>query len=253
MVEIGWQILAMLFVVAIIAGWVDTVAGGGGLIALPALLLAGVPPAAALATNKLQGSAGTLTASIYFIRKKTVDLNAFRWPIVATFVGSVFGSWLVLTIDYSQLIKIIPFFLISMGMYFLFSPSISDEQAKNKITIGIFSLCMAPLLGFYDGFFGPGTGSFMALALVLLLGYGLPKATAHAKILNFVSNISSLGYFVIFGEVFWLVGLVMIVGQFMGALLGAKMIIKKGTAMIRPIVVIMCTLMSINLLYKSFG
>ncbi|MBA5249870.1 MAG: peptidase [Gammaproteobacteria bacterium] len=115
-----------------------------------------------------------------------------------------------------------------------------------------FALLVAPFLGFYDGFFGPGTGSFMALALVMLLGYGLPKATAHAKILNFVSNLSSLLYFILYGEIYWQVGMVMIVGQVIGATIGAKMILDKGSAMIKPIVVTVCFVMSVNILWQYF-
>ena len=140
-----------------------------------------------------------------------------------------------------------------MGLYFLFSPHIRDEDRHQKIKLVSFALFITPFLGFYDGFFGPGTGSFMALAFVMLLGYGLPKATASAKVLNFVSNISSLAYFVIFGDVNWLAGFIMMFGQFVGAMLGASMILKNGAKLIKPVVVTVCFIMSINLLFKAYG
>jgi len=245
------DIIGFLFLIAVIAGWVDAIAGGGGLIALPALLFAGLPPATALATNKLQGSIGTFTASMYFIRKKVVNLNEMKLAIAATFLGSVFGSWLILQIDTQQLLLIIPIFLIAIGFYFLLSPSINDEDKKKKLSLIGFALLICPLLGFYDGFFGPGTGSFMALAFVLLLGHSLPKATAHTKILNFVSNISSLLYFAIFGDIHWYYGVSMILGQFIGATIGAKMVIEKGSKLIKPVIVTVCFLMSANILFKE--
>jgi len=251
--NISAEILFYLFLLAIIAGWVDAIAGGGGLLTIPALLLVGLPPATALATNKLQGSAGSLTASLYFIRKKTVDIKAMKLAISATFMGSVIGSWLILNIDTKNLVIALPFLLIAIGLYFLFSPHINDEDRKKKLSITGFSLLACPLLGFYDGFFGPGTGSFMALAFVMLLGYSLPKSTAHAKILNFVSNISALFYFITFGEVDWYLGFSMMLGQFIGATIGAKMILEKGSKLIKPVIVTVCFLMSAHLLFKTFS
>ena len=251
--EFSAEVVLFLFGVAMIAGWVDTIAGGGGLLTVPSLLLVGVPPAVALATNKLQGSAGTLTAAIYFINKGAVNLGELKWPVVATFIGSAVGSWLVLQIDAAVLLSYLPILLILVGLYFLFSPNIGNEDRKRKLTLTAFAIAICPLLGLYDGFIGPGTGSFMALSFVLLCGYNLSKATANAKILNFTSNISSLLYFVFFGEVFWLIGLVMIVGQLIGATIGAKMVLEKGSTLIRPIVVIVCFVMSANILMKQFG
>ena len=108
------------------------------------------------------------------------------------------------------------------------------------------------MLGFYDGFFGPGTGSLMTLAFVMLLGYGLPKATASAKVLNFVSNISALSYFIFFGNINWTVGILMMAGQSIGATLGAKMALDQGTALIKPVVVCVCFLMSASIAWQYF-
>ena len=250
--EFSAETALLLFVVAMIAGWVDSIAGGGGLLTVPSMLLVGMPPAMALATNKLQSSAGTLTAAIYFIQKGAVNLKQIRWLILATFIGSMFGSWLVLQIDAGILLAYLPILLILVGLYFLFSPSIGDVERKRKLSLVAFALVICPLLGFYDGFVGPGTGSYMALSFVLLCGYSLPKATANAKVLNFTSNFSALLYFMVFGEVFWLMGLVMIVGQLIGAFFGAKMVLESGSALIRPIVVIVCFAMSANILFKQF-
>jgi uncharacterized membrane protein YfcA len=251
--EFSAEAALLLFFVAMIAGWVDSIAGGGGLLTVPAMLLVGMPPAMALATNKLQSSAGTLTAAVYFINKGAVNLGPIKWLILATFLGSMFGSWLVLQIDAEVLLAYLPILLILVGLYFLLSPNIGDEERKRKLSLIAFAVVICPLLGFYDGFIGPGTGSFMALSFVLLCGYSLSRATANAKVLNFTSNISALLYFMVFGEVFWLMGLVMIAGQLIGAFFGAKMALEKGSALIRPIVVIVCFVMSANILFKQFA
>jgi uncharacterized membrane protein YfcA len=246
------ELLLLLFIIAATAGWVDTLAGGGGLITVPALLLTGMPPGMAIATNKLQGSMGTLVASIYFVRTKFVRLNQMKGMIVLTFIGSVLGSWLLLQIDASKLVQFLPFLLMAMGLYVLLSPSFNDEQKQQKISRLCFMFLVCPILGFYDGFFGPGTGSLMALAFVSVLGYGLSKGTAQAKILNLTSNVAALLYFIIFGEVAWLVGGVMAAGQLLGSSIGARMVMGKGAKLIKPVVVMVCFGMSINILLRHY-
>ena len=249
--EFSVEIIALLFFVAMVAGWVDVIAGGGGLLTIPALIVAGVPPAAAVATNKLQGSSGTLIASVYFIKKGAIDFAKIKPLIVTTFIGAVAGSWLLLQIDAEALTIFLPVLLILTGLYFLFAPNIDDKDKKAKISLTAFAIIAAPLLGAYDGFFGPGTGSFMALAFVLLCGYSLSRATANAKILNFTSNISSLLYFIFYGDIYWLIGLVMIGGQMVGAVVGAKMVLKKGASIIKPVVIVVCFAMSAHILLRS--
>jgi len=249
--EFSAEVLLALFAVAAVAGWVDVIAGGGGLLTIPALLLAGVPPAAAIATNKVQGSVGTFVASVYFVRKRAVDFSTIKLPLLATFAGAVAGSWAVLQIDAQVLAWVLPPLLAAVGLYFLLNPNIDDRARKQKLSTVAFALTAAPLLGFYDGFFGPGTGSLMALALVWCCGHGLTAATAHAKVLNFVSNISSLGYFVVFGDIVWTAGAVMVVGQIIGAFVGAKMALQKGAALIRPVVVIACFAMAAGLAVRA--
>jgi uncharacterized protein len=250
--DYSFEILLFLFFVAMLAGWVDTIAGGGGLLTLPALLLCGVPPAVAIATNKMQGSSGTLIAAIYFIRKGAVRLQEMWLSILMTFLGSMLGSWLILKINSDFLLQFLPAILILVGLYFLFAPRISDLDRERRLKVITFSLLICPMLGFYDGFFGPGTGSFMALSFVTLCGYGLPKATANTKILNFTSNISALMYFILFGEMAWVVGAVMITGQMIGATLGAKMVIEIGSRLVKPVIVIVCFAMAFRILWQSF-
>lgn len=246
--DLDWVQMVGLFAVAAVAGCIDTLAGGGGLITLPTLLMVGLPPAAAIATNKLQGTGGSMTATLYFLRQGAIRPQDHRWMIAMTFVGSMLGSWLVLRLQADTLARLIPFLLMAMGSYFALSPKLGLADSQQRLDHRVFSLGIAPLLGFYDGFFGPGTGMFMALAFVGLCGYNLTKATAHTKLLNFTSNIASLLYFLFFGILHWGVGLVMLAGQMVGAAIGARLVLSRGAQLIRPMVTLVCFSMAIKLL-----
>ena len=250
--EFGYETLTLLFFIAFVAGCVDTIAGGGGLIVLPTLIVSGMPPQIALANSKLQSTAGTFTSTVYFLRRGMLDFGKLRGVWLLTFCASALGSWMVTRISTEMLTGLIPLMLILIGFYFLLSPAVADVDGRARISFGVFSLGLAPVLGFYDGFFGPGTGSFMTMALVSLAGYGLTKATAHAKALNFASNAGSLAFYLTFLEVYWLPGVVMIVAQIAGAGLGARLVLKKGSGLIRPVIVAVCFLMSANVLLKHW-
>ncbi|KIO37427.1 MULTISPECIES: TSUP family transporter [unclassified Shewanella] len=250
--ELSYELMAMLFAVAALAGFIDAIAGGGGLITIPALMWAGLPPTAALATNKLQACGGSFFASFYFVRKGMVDLSKMKLAICCAFVGAALGTVAVQLIDTSVLKLLLPFLILAIGCYFLFSKSISEEDKHQVLSPTLFGLTAALGVGFYDGFFGPGTGSFFALAFVSLAGYGLAKATAHAKVLNFSTNIASLIFFALGGKVLWLLGGVMLLGQAIGATLGSRMVLTKGSKIIRPLVVTMSIAMSGKLLLEHY-
>ncbi|MCU9997984.1 TSUP family transporter [[Pasteurella] aerogenes] len=249
--ELSLQILAILFVVACVAGFIDAIAGGGGLITIPALLMAGLPPAMALGTNKLQSCGGSFSASLYFLRQKAVNLKEIWLLILMTFIGAVLGTILIQLVDSSLIKRAIPFLVLAIGLYFLLTPSLGEEDRQKRVSYGVFAFTAGFGIGFYDGFFGPGTGSMFSLAFVTLLGFNLANATAHAKVLNFTSNIASLIFFLIGGKVIWSVGLVMMVGQFIGGNLGAKMVLTKGKMLIRPMVVMMSFIMTAKMAYEQ--
>lgn len=189
---LGFDVIAMLFGVATVAGFIDAIAGGGGLLTIPALLSTGLPPAVALGTNKLQACGGSFSASLYFVRKKAVDLKQVALLILLTFIGAALGTIVVQNIDVNALKIGLPFLIFAIGIYFLFSPNIGDQDRKQRISYPLFGFTAGMGLGFYDGVFGPAVGSFYTLAFVLLLGFNLTKAVAHAKVLNFTSNLASL-------------------------------------------------------------
>ncbi|MCW9039501.1 MAG: TSUP family transporter [Rhodospirillales bacterium] len=233
-----FDILAILFVIGLIAGFVDSIAGGGGLLAIPALLWAGLPPVQALATTKFQGSFGTLSATVHFLRKGHVSLRDMIPAIIFTAIGAIAGTIAVQMIDATILQGVIPVLLVIVAGYFLFSPRVGDVDAHRRMGIGAFSLVFGLTLGFYDGFFGPGTGSFWAIAYVALLGFNMIKATAHTKIVNFTSNVTSLLVFGLAGHIVWSAGLVMAVGQIIGAQIGSRTVIAWGGRVVRPLLVV---------------
>ena len=241
------EVLALLVAVAALAGFIDAIAGGGGLLALPALLWAGLPPIQALATNKLQGSFGTFAASWNFVQRGEIALKPLRVPILMTFVGSASGTLAVQQLGANLLGQLVPLLLIVFALYFLFSPRVGDSDAQQRIGHVVFGLAVGFGVGFYDGFFGPGTGSFFAIAFVLLLGYNLRRATAGTKVLNFTSNMASLIFFALAGQVVWQVGLAMGAAQMAGAWLGSQMVIRHGTRLIRPVLVLVSLAISLRL------
>lgn len=247
MLGLAPEILALLFVAAVAAGFVDAIAGGGGLITVPVLLAAGVSPIAAIATNKIQGSFGTAAATWTFWRKGRIDFALLKWPLVFTVLGAALGAVTVTFVDTTWLMVLLPVMLAAIALYFLFGPKASDEDVHARLTPLAFG-AVAGGIGFYDGFFGPGTGSFFALALVTLMGMGLTRATAHTKALNFASNFVSVVVFAIGGHVLWLVGLTMAVGQVLGGWLGSHAAMRFGPKLIRPLLVIICLGMVVKLL-----
>jgi uncharacterized protein len=246
---ISSSLIAILTGVAFVAGIFDGIAGGGGLLVLPALLLAGLDPASALATNKLQGSFGTGSAAIEYARHGHIDFRKCRLMVATTFAASCLGVAAVGFMPTSLLEAAMPVLLVFMALYFAFSPRVSDIDVKARMSIPRYSWTMAPAIGFYDGIFGPGAGSFYLLGFVTLLGYGVLRASAHTKLLNFTSNIAALLVFALSGKIVWLLGLSMGVGQFLGARLGSRLAIKNGAALIRPLLVIVCCAMAARLLF----
>lgn len=249
--ELSLEMLALLFAAALVAGTIDAIAGGGGLITIPALLAAGLPPAMALGTNKLQACGGSLSASLYFLRQKTVQLAQIRLLILLTFIGASLGAVFVQWLDVEELKAILPLLVLLIGGYFLFSPNISETVRPQRISYPLFGFTAALGVGFYDGMFGPATGSFFTLAFVGLLGFPLTKGVAHAKILNFTSNFASLIFFILGGAVLWKVGIVMLIGQFIGGNIGARMVLTKGKRIIRPLIVSMSLIMVAKLLWDQ--
>jgi hypothetical protein len=246
------ELALVLFAIALVAGGIDAMAGGGGLLTVPALLWAGVTPVQALATNKAQSVFGSFAATARFVRAGAIDLRGAALAVGCTFVGAAAGALAVQVLAKDLLAGLVPVLLIGFALYFLFSPRVSDLDSRRRIGDTTFAPTVGAGVGFYDGFFGPGTGTFFAMGFVALLGYNLRRATAHAKLLNFTSNLAALLLFIAGGHVVWALALSMAVGQFIGGWLGAHLVLRHGARLVRPVLVAMSLAVSAHLLWERF-
>lgn len=245
--ELSVEALSFLIAIAFAAGTIDALAGGGGLLTIPALLTVGVPPIAALATNKLQAMIGTGSAVLAYFRAGQIDLRTFAMPAAGAFAGAVLGATAVQHVDPGFLTAVVPLLLIAMGFYFLLAPPMSEVDRHARLgRWGLTAVCAG--IGFYDGFFGPGTGSFLTTALVALGGLGLVRAIANTKFINLATNVAGLAAMVAGGKVLWLLGLSMAAANVAGNQLGAWLAIRFGGRGVRPLLVVMSFALTIKLL-----
>ena len=244
-------VYAALTGVALVTGFIDAIAGGGGLIMMPALLSVGVPPVNALATNKLQSMFGTATACFNYWRKGLVDWRANMLTIALVAIGAGGGALMVQSIDTRALSLIIPLLLMAVAIYVIASPRMSDEDAHQRISASGYS-AVGGAIGAYDGFFGPGAGSFYTTSLVALRGLGLTRATALTKLFNLTSNVASVILFAIGGKMFWLLGLCMAAGAMAGGWIGSHTAMRFGARLIRPLLVILSLALTGRLLWGYF-
>ena len=242
------ELLATLFAVAALAGAFDAIAGGGGLLTLPALLLAGLDPVAALATNKLQGTFGSVSATTAFARRGLIDWKTALPVGLAAGLAGLAGALCASLLSPAFLKALVPVLLITIALYFALSRALKAEDAPPRLALTVFAGLIAPLVGFYDGIFGPGAGAFYMVAIVTLLGYGALKATAHTKLANAASNLGILTLFALKGAVVWPIGLAMAAGAFLGAQIGSRLAMRFGPGLIRPLLVTMSCAMAIKLL-----
>ncbi len=223
----------LLGIAGFFAGFVDSIAGGGGLISLPVLISAGFPPHLALGTNKLQGSFGTFTATLNYSRKHLVNFRETFQGIIFTAIGAGIGTVTIQHLPAGFLNNIIPILLLAVFLYILFFPQIGTKDRKAVLPHNAFYIIFGLTLGFYDGFFGPGAGSFWMMVFVVFLGRNLTKATAHTKIMNFTSNIIALIFFIIGNNVVYTAGIIMGIGQVIGAYAGSNLVALKGVKFVR--------------------
>jgi uncharacterized membrane protein YfcA len=242
----------VLTATAVLTGFIDAVAGGGGLIMLPALLFSGASPIQALATNKLQSVFGTAVATRNYARAGLVSWRDHKLAMMLVFIGATAGVLLVQTVDAGVLSLIIPLLLVSVAVYVLVSPRMTDEDAHQRLGEREYAP-VGGLIGLYDGFFGPGTGSFFTTSLVALRGYGLTRATGVTKLLNFTSNVASVLFFALGGKMLWLLGFCMAAGAMLGGWLGSHSAIRFGAKLIRPLLVMISLGLTARLLWGYFA
>lgn len=253
MLEVATETALLLVLAAFCAGFIDSIAGGGGLISVPALLLAGASPVEALATNKLQGAFGAATATLSYAKAGQVrPLDQLGLAAISLAAGAA-GALVAHMIPVATLRLIMPVVLIGVAAFFALKPGLSDSARAPRLKPAVFATTVVPAIAAYDGFFGPGTGSFFMMGFVLLAGYGLLKATAHTKMLNFASNLGSLLVFIPSGAIWWAVGLAMAAAQVAGAGLGAALAVRIGARLIKPLLVIVSSGMALRLLWQALA
>ncbi|WP_082724566.1 sulfite exporter TauE/SafE family protein [Microbacterium hydrocarbonoxydans] len=236
--QLTWGTLILVIVAAFAAGWIDAVVGGGGLLQLPALLLIpGISPLQALATNKLASVFGTATSSVTYYRRARPDIRT-ALPMAAIALAGSFGGAAVATVLPAAAFKpIIVVALLAVALFTAFRPQMGAATRlrftghKHHITAGLAGL----VIGFYDGLIGPGTGTFLVISLVALLGYDFLQASAKAKIVNLATNTGALLLFIPHGAVLWLLGGILAVANVAGSYLGSRMAISRGTTFIRVV------------------
>jgi uncharacterized protein len=239
----------VLFVTAFVAGLVDAIAGGGGLLTIPVLLGAGLPPVVALGTNKLQASFGSTTATWHYSRGGVIAWRDCRAGIAATAIGAAIGAWAVQRLSRAALQLLIPWLLAAILVYMISRPNIGTGHHPPRVKVVPFFVGAGLALGFYDGFFGPGVGSFWTIAIVLALGWSLLPATGATKLMNCTSNLVSLAVFLAGGQVRFGAGLTMAAGQILGSRLGARLALQKGARLVRPVFLAIVALTVVKLLF----
>jgi hypothetical protein len=228
--------IALLAGAAALAGAVDAIAGGGGLVTLPALLAAGLPPDLALGTNKGQSVFGSGAALLRYGRAGLVDARMARITFPSGLAGSLCGAALVLLVPPEALRPVVLALLVVVAAVLAFRPAAPAPRPGPRPWRPAAAAAIALAVGAYDGFFGPGTGTFLIFAFVVFLGAGMQRASADAKVVNFASNLAALALFSARGLVVWQAALPMAVGQFAGGLVGAHLAVRGGDRVVRLVV-----------------
>ena len=248
--------LALICLASLLAGGIDSIVGGGGLILVPALFAVypNAAPATLFGTNKSASVWGTSIATVQYARRVQM-----RWAVMlpaagAALVGAFIGAWVVTLIDPSFLRRLLPFILLAVLLYTLAKKDLgrthAPRHARGRETL--LACAIGAVIGWYDGFFGPGTGSFFIFLFVRLLGYDFLNASASAKLLNVATNLSALALFAMKGHVWWKIGLVMAVANVIGSLIGTRLALKHGAGFVRGVFIVVVSALILKTGYDAF-
>lgn len=247
MLEVSLDLFLLLLAAGFFAGFVDAIAGGGGLITVPILMLSGASPVTALATNKIQAIFGAATAAHAYSKGGHVNLREQVGPALVAFAASVAGALLVSVLPVEWIRMVLPVLLIGIAVFFAAKKGLGDMDRHRRLSPVVFAATMVPLCGLYDGLLGPGAGSFYMLAFVSMAGYGILKATAHTKLLNLASNVGALLAFAFVATPWWVTGLAMGAAQIAGAGAGAALAQKQGAKLIKPLLILTSVALALRL------
>ncbi|OSB11745.1 sulfite exporter TauE/SafE family protein [Paraclostridium bifermentans] len=237
-----------------LAAFVDSIAGGGGLISMPVLLMAALPAHLALGTNKFAGAFGCFSSAYKYSKSGKTNIELLKKLIPFTILGCLLGVKCVLSISENILNILVFLMILIVALYTYLKKDLGKEDkfenlSKENIKKGII---MAFALGFYDGFFGPGTGTFLTFAFIKIYGFDFLHASANTKILNFTSNFTALILFMFSGQILYKVAIFYAISMVLGGYIGAKVAINKGSQLIKPIFLFMAVAVAIKLLYQAF-
>jgi uncharacterized membrane protein YfcA len=247
-----YLLFPLLFGAGLLGATIDGIAGGGGLVTLPLLLFTGLPPQMALGTNKFQACFGSFMSSLKYYQQGWFTFKTITKGLVFGLVGAILGATAGQLLSSELLGKILPVLLLLMLVYMFFFPALGREEIKPRMSEFWFYIIFGFTLGFYDGFFGPATGSLWVFSLTFFLGYHFRSATAYAKVFNFKSNIVAFVCYALGNNVDYRLGLCMAAGQFIGGRLGAHLAILKGVDIIRPVFIGVTSITILTLLCKSY-
>ncbi|GAA3833788.1 TSUP family transporter [Brevibacterium ammoniilyticum] len=253
-IDVTLVMLLWLLAAGALAGWIDAVVGGGGLIQLPALLLVpGMTPVQAVATNKVGSIAGTTASAVTYLRRVTPDRSATIPAAATAFLGAVLGAKLATLVPSQLFTPIILAALVAVGLFTLLNPSLGADASlrfgETSKRHHALSWLIGLIVGIYDGVLGPGTGSFLVIAFVSIIGFSFLQASATAKVVNWATNFGALVYFVPDGQVVWLLGLVVAAGNVTGGIIGARTAIAKGSGFVRIVFIVVVSAMVLKLGY----
>ena len=248
--------LLIVSVASLLAGFVDSIVGGGGLILVPALfaVFPTTPPATLFGVNKGASVWGTAVATVQYAHRVELRWAALLPAAAVGFTGSLGGAWLVTMVDGGFLRKLLPFVLIAVLVYTVLKKDMGRHHAprfSGRAETAV-ACCIGLLLGFYDGFFGPGTGSFFVFLFVRWLGYDFLNASASAKLLNTATNLAALGLFAYKGHIWWHFALTMALANVLGSLLGTRLALKHGAGFVRLVFIVVVSALIFKTGFDAF-
>ena len=247
--EITYQTFLIVCPFLFLAGLIDAIGGGGGLISLPAYLIAGLPPHAAVATNKLSSACGTTLATLRFIKNGLVNLKLAIPSVIAAIIGSSIGANLSLLIK-EEIMLYIMIAILPICAFLVLNKKLFHDGGENEITLDrrtyITATIAALVIGMYDGFYGPGAGTFLIIAFTVFAKISMKTANAQAKVINLTSNITSLIIFLINGEVLFSVGIVAAACNMLGGYIGAGLVMKNGAKIVKPSIIFVLILLALK-------
>ena len=236
-----------------LAGFVDSIGGGGGIISLPAYLLAGLPSHMAIATNKLSSACGSSLTTIRFLRHGLINIRLAIPSVIAALIGSSLGARLSLLVS-EEVLKYVLFAVLPIAAFFVLNRSFFQDRGQEKAVADrrtlIICILSALIIGGYDGFYGPGTGTFLIIAFTVFARMSVSAANAQAKVINLTSNLASLAVYLLHGQVIILLGLAGAACNMAGNYLGSSLALSRGTRIVRPIILCVLALLLLKLIFN---